>query len=237
MQCDFVNMIIVKGGSNINGDKIYTQKEVELLGISIDFQLSLTAHISKKFKMAANQLNSIKRLKFHFDFETKKHLTVTFVLSQFNYCPLVWHFCGNGNMHKMEKIHERALRFVFDDYTSEYKDLLSRNGISTLYLKRVRIMAQEVYKAINNQSPKYTKELLKERNTRYSDRRPLDLYVPRVNQQKFGYRSYAFEAPSVWNSLPLDIRKAENFGQFKKLINSWTGPSCRCNFCLSPVNL
>ena len=137
----------------------------------------------------------------------------------------------------MEKIHERALRFVFDDYTSEYKDLLSRNGISTLYLKRVRIMAQEVYKAINNQSPKYTKELLKERNTRYSDRRPLDLYVPRVNQQKFGYRSYAFEAPSVWNSLPLDIRKAENFGQFKKLINSWTGPSCRCNFCLSPVNL
>jgi hypothetical protein len=97
----------------------------------------------------------------------------------------------------MEKIHERALRFVFGDYTSEYKDLLSRNGISTLYLKRVRIMAQEVYKAINNQSPKYTKELLGERNTRYSDRRPLDLYVPRVNQHKFGYRSYAFEAPSV----------------------------------------
>ena len=222
---------------NINGDKIYTQKEVELLGISIDFQLSFTPHISKICKMAANQLNSIKRLKLHFDFETKKHLTVTFVLSQFNYCPLVWHFCGNGNIHKMEKIHERALRFVFDDYTSEYKDLFSRNGISTLYLKRVRIMAQEVYKAINNQSPKYTKELLKERNTRYSDRRPLDLYVPRVNQQKFGYRSYAFEAPSVWNSLPLDIRKAENFGQFKKLINSWTGPSCRCNFCLSPVNL
>jgi hypothetical protein len=57
---------------NINGDKIYTQKEVELLGISIDFQLSFTPHISKICKMAANQLNSIKRLKRHFDIETKK---------------------------------------------------------------------------------------------------------------------------------------------------------------------
>ena len=82
----------------------------------------------------------------------------------------------------MEKIHQRALCFVFDDYTSEYKDFLNRNGISMLYLKRVRIMAQEVYKAINNQRPKYTKELLKERNTRYSGRRPLDFYVPRVKR-------------------------------------------------------
>ena len=56
---------------NINGDKIYTQKEVELLGISIDFQLSFTPHISKICKMTANQLNSIKRLKRHFDIETK----------------------------------------------------------------------------------------------------------------------------------------------------------------------
>ena len=159
-------------------------------------------------------------------------MTKTNVLSQFNYCPLVWHFCGNGSIHKMEKIQERALRFVFNDYMSEYKNLLHKNVESTLYLKRVRVMAQEVYKAINNQSPKYIKELLSERNSRYSNRRPLDLYIPRVNQQKFGYRSYTFEAPSVWNSLPLEIRKAENFHHFKKLINSWSGPSCRCNFCI-----
>ena len=109
--------------------------------------------------------------------------------------------------------------------------MLKINGESTLYLKRVRIMAQEVYKAIKNQSPKYMKELLTERNSRYSSRRPLDLYVPRVNQDKFGYKSYTFEAPSVWISLDVEIRQVENFNHFKKLINLWTGPSCRCNFC------
>jgi len=234
----FKAIIITKNGSDtsgielkINDDIIHTQKEVMLVGVTLDNKLSLAPHISTICKRAANQLNSIKRLNKHFDAETKKHFVRTYVLSHFNYCPLVWHFCGNGSIHKMEKIQERALRFVFNDYTSEYKDMLQRNGESTLYLKRVRIMAQEVYKAINNQSPKYVKELLSERNSRYSNRRPLDLYIPRVNQEKFGYKSYTFEAPSVWNSLDLEIRKAENLNDFKKLINSWTGPSCRCNFC------
>ena len=182
----FKAIIIEKSGRdtsgielNINNEIIRTLKEVTLLGIIIDNKLSFSIHISKICKMAANQLNSIKRLKRHFDTETKKHLVIIFVLSQFNYCPLVWHFCGNGSIHKMEKIQERSLRFVFNDYTTEYSDLLQKNGESTLYLKRVRIMAQEVYKAMNNQSPKYTKELLSERNQRYSNRRPLDLYIPR----------------------------------------------------------
>jgi len=234
----FKAIIITKNGSDtsgielkINGEIIHTQKEVTLVGVTIDNKLSFAPHISKICKTAANQLNSIKRLNKHFNADTKKALTRSYVLSQFNYCPLVWHFCGNASIHKMEKIQERALRFVFNDYTSEYKEMLEKNGESTLYLKRVRIMAQEVYKAINNQSPKYVKELLSERNSRYSNRRPLDLYIPRVNQEKFGYKSYTFEAPSVWNSLDIEIRKAENFNDFKKLINSWTGASCRCNFC------
>ena len=70
----------------------------------------------------------------------------------------------------------------------------------------LRIMAQQVYKAINNQSPKYVRELLSERNDRYSNRRPLILYISRLNQRKFGYRSYYFEAPTVWNSLPLEMK-------------------------------
>ena len=36
-------------------------------------------------------------------------------MSNFNYCPLVWHFCGEGNTKKLEKIQERALRFIYND--------------------------------------------------------------------------------------------------------------------------
>ena len=43
-----------------------------------------------------------------------------FIVSNFNYCPLVWHFCGKTNTSKIEKLQERALRFVFNDFTSSY---------------------------------------------------------------------------------------------------------------------
>ena len=214
---------------DINGEIIKSEKEVILLGTTIDSKLSFSKHINLLCKSSANQLNSIKRLKRHLDRDTKSCMAKAFVMSQFNYCPLVWHFCKPGDTHKMEKIQERAFRFIYNDYTSEYLKLLEENGESTLYLKRVRIIAHEVYKAINGISPKYMNELLKTRTK--TMRRPLDLYVPNVRQVTYGYRSFTFEAPTLWNSLPMEIREAENFKIFKYLLKAWTGPSCRCNSC------
>ena len=32
----------------------------------------------------------------------------TYLLSNFNYCPLAWHFCNENNSRKLEKIQKRA---------------------------------------------------------------------------------------------------------------------------------
>ena len=216
---------------NINNETLNGSRDVTLLGITIDDQLSFTKQVTIMCRTAANKLSAIKRLNKYLSKVTKMQMVKTFVLSQFNYCPFVWYFCGNGNIHKMEKIQERALRFIENDYTSEYKEILAISNESTLYLKRVRIMAQEVYKSINGLNPKYVQELLVARNSEYSNRRPLDLYVPRVKQITYGYKSYFYEAPSIWNSLPLEIRRAENYNTFKKLVKAWSGLSCRCNYC------
>ena len=41
-----------------------------------------------------------------------------FIDSQFSYCPLVWIFHGNNNT--MNKIHESALRMVYNDDSSSH---------------------------------------------------------------------------------------------------------------------
>ena len=235
----FKAIIIKKSGHdttgiklNINNEEIEASKEVTLLGVVIDNKLSFATHVSVLCQKAARILNAIKRQNsFIIEKNIRQMVANAYVLSQFNYCPLVWHFCGKGGIHKIENIHERVLRFIHDDYNTEYEELQKFSNTTTLYLKRVRIMAQEVYKAINDQSPKYSQELLRSRHSKYPTRRPLDIYVPSVKQIKFGYRSYSYEAPSVWNSLPNEIRTAENFPTFKKMIKLWNGPKCRCNYC------
>ena len=218
---------------NINNTEILSEREVTLLGIDIDNRLSFDGYLSKICKQASNILNALKRQsKFIVGMTNRILMANSYVLSYFNYCPLVWHFCGAGSTHKIEKIHERALRWVYDDYVSAYSDILKTSNSSTLYLKRVRMIAQETYKVINNQSPSYLSELIRFRNSRYPTRNTdIDIYVPRVNQVKFGNRSFKYEAPVLWNSLPNDFRKVENFSIFKELMKTWNGKTCRCNIC------
>ena len=239
----FKAVILKKDGTDttgttlrINNKSVDSSSDVRLLGVTIDNKLNFSKHISELCRKAASNINALKRFKKYISDNDRKLVGNAYVLSYFNYCPMVWHFCGKGDIHKIEKIHERAIRFMTDDYTSDYADLLLNENESTLYLKRVRIIAQEVFKSLNGLNPGYTRDILRDRPSRYPSRKPLDLYIPKVNQIKFGYRSYTYEAPTIWNSIPIEIRKTVNFSTFKKMLKSWNGPTCRCNFCKYNIN-
>ena len=93
---------------------------VKLLGIYIDSRLTFTDHVSSCCNKAARQLNALSRISKYLDLNCRKLIFMSFVLSKFIYCPIVWHFCGKQNNSKVEKIQERALRILYDDYDSEY---------------------------------------------------------------------------------------------------------------------
>ncbi len=52
----------------------------------------------------------------------------------YNYCPLVWHICGIQNSRNLEKIQERAVRFVYEDYESTYDILQTKGNHDMLYI-------------------------------------------------------------------------------------------------------
>ena len=81
-----------------------SEENFTLLGIDIDNRLSFHGHIKHLCRKAASQiLNALKRLSsFMGIMETI--LIKLFILSNFNYCPLVWHFCVKRHTDKMEKI-------------------------------------------------------------------------------------------------------------------------------------
>ena len=48
----------------------------------------------------------------------------SFIPSKFNYCAPSWHVCSESNTAKIEKIQERVLGLVLDDYISDYSTLI-----------------------------------------------------------------------------------------------------------------
>ena len=73
----------------IRENVIYSSDKVDLLGIAIDDQLNFESHISEICRKAAGQLNALKRLGTYIPLESRKILANSFILSNFNYCPLV----------------------------------------------------------------------------------------------------------------------------------------------------
>ena len=62
------------------------------------------------------------------------------------------YYCSFSDTKKMEKIQERALRFVYYDFQSSLWELRERAGVPILHVGRLRKSMCEVYK-ITNEGP------------------------------------------------------------------------------------
>ena len=77
--------------------------------MDIDNLLTFNEHIANLCKIAASQLNVLKQLSRSIGHTERKLITQVFILSNFNYCALIWHFCSDSNIAKIEKLQGRAL--------------------------------------------------------------------------------------------------------------------------------
>ena len=142
---------------NINNQTISSENYVKLLAIEIDNTLSFDKHISTLCKKASNQLNAIGRIQKYMGFKEKEVLLNSFVLSNFYYCLLVWHFCSSKSLKKIEKIQERTLRILYNDSTSDYNQLLNKPSKASMEVKHLRKLALEIFETYNNVNPEYMK--------------------------------------------------------------------------------
>lgn len=220
-----------KPSFNIGSAQITCEKVVKLLGVDIDYKLTFDFHIQDLCKKAATQINVLKRMGNRLTQQNRLLIFHTFVLSNFNFCPMAWHFCSESNIKKMEKLQERALRFVYENYTSPYQELLDKINIPSLQIRRIRIMALETFKIINNMAPPVLSDLIVKRNSNINFRYTNILQIPQVKTTSYGKNSFRYAAPALWNSLPEHFRQTTNFGLFRNLISSWNGKLCKCRNC------
>ena len=102
---------------------------MKLLGVTIDYRMNFDKHniISNLCKKAARQINVLRRIGKYLPINYRKVIYQTFILSAFNFCPVIWHFCSEANNKKLEKLNYRALRHVYKDYESDYEEILVKD--------------------------------------------------------------------------------------------------------------
>ena len=98
----------------------------KLLGIKIDSRLNFNEHLDVILKKDSRKINALSSVIPFMNISKLRILTNSFLNSQFNYCPLVWMFHSHSINNKINHLHERVLRIVFDDFISSFKNLLKK---------------------------------------------------------------------------------------------------------------
>ena len=217
----------------VGDEKIWESQSEKLLGMIVDKKLSFDLHLRTLCRKVNQKVSALARIVPILPF-SKRHLIMkTFIESQFSYCPLVWMFCSNTMNNKINHIHERALRLVYQDYTSTFEELLIKDKSLCFHHRNIHQVAIEMYKVKHDLSPPFMKEIfsVNDRSTRSGT----SFSRPNVNTVKRGDRSLRSFGPIVWNMLPNDLKECESLEKFKSSIKSWKPDNCPCELCKTYV--
>ena len=117
--------------------------EVETLGLTVDKELNFSKHIDKLCRNAQYKLHALRRIRKYLSLEKAKMLGNAFIDSQFNYAPLIWMFCRKGLYLKMQKIHHKTLKVIYQS-NKTYEELLELNETVSIHQQHLRFLVIEV---------------------------------------------------------------------------------------------
>ena len=89
--------------------------------------------------------------------------------------------------------------------------------------------SNKALKGLNTDSPEYVHNLLSSKHSTYNSRRQnqVTTSILLVNSTRYGIlKTFRSEVTCIWNSLPNDIRHADSYKSFRRLLQTWNRHLC-----------
>ena len=184
----------------------------KLLGVKIDVNLNFNEYISDLCKKASRKISALARIAPFMSIEKRKVVMNAFFTTQLSYCPLVWMCHSRTNNSKINMLHERCLRIIYNDKQSSFTELLNKDSSVSIHMKNIQRLAIEMFKSYKGLSPPIMDNVFKLRTENPSE-------------------SLSYLGPKIWDILPEKLRNMDNLESFKKEIKTWRPDNCPCRLC------
>ena len=167
----------------INSIKVEASDDVLLLGITIDKKLTFKQRCENPCRKAQYKLHALRRIRKFLTIEKAKMLSNAFIDSQFNYAPLLWMFCRKTLYSKIEKIHHRTLKVIYQS-NDTYENLLLQSNTVSVHQRHLRFLMIEIYKSISQLNPQFMWSFFTHKDIPYNLRKGTILGSPKTHKKE-----------------------------------------------------
>ena len=216
---------------NIGGMAISNSKCVKLLGIHIDNKLTFEPHVRSLCKKASQKLNAFARIACSLKFHQRKLVLNTFITSQFSYAPVVWMFHNRKLNNHINRIHERALRIVYQDHNSTFEELLAKYGSFKIQDRNLQRLIIEIFKVKMKLAPEIMNEVFDIIESPYPLRNELRFKSRNIRTVRYGIETAAFGGSRIWRYMPSELKESTSLNEFRSKIKTWKPENCPCKLC------
>jgi len=210
---------------NVAGDEIRASRCIKYLGAQLDNTLSFVDFIQAKCKAAIVNIRNIYQIRSYIVLKTAKQLASVLVLSHLDYSNSVLAGLPSNRLRPLQRVQNWAAKVVL--CRSKYDS--SKEALQQLHWLPVKEridfkIACLVFKCLNGMAPPPLAQLIsiKEytRTTRASTHSSNELVIPLAKKATCASRSFSVYGPTLWNSLPVSIRRIDSYNPFKKQLKT-----------------
>ena len=213
---------------DVDGHEIILSTSVRNLGVTLDPTLSFEHHISNVCKACYLELRRISSIRRFLTQDALKTLISAFVLSRLDYCNSLLVGCPLNLISKLQKVQNNAARLISGTSTSDHVTPVLRSlhwlPVHSRIDYKVLLL---VYKSLHDLAPPYLSDLLQfyvpPRQLRSSADTRL-LRIPSARLKTSGQRAFRYQAPTLWNSLPLSLRHSDSKATFRSSLKTHLFP-------------
>ena len=119
----------------------------------------------------------------------------------------------------INRFHERALRMVYDNDTSTFKELLECDRTYTIHERNIQTLAIECFKALNKVGPSLLDDIFTVSEYKGPQLRNKGAFVkPSISCVHFGENSLKYLRSKIWDIIPIEIKSVSTLEKFKKWV-------------------
>ena len=196
------------------------------LGVTFDENMALLPHINNVCKNAFYYIYNIRRIRKYLSIEATKTLVHAVVMGRIDYCNSLLYGLPATSISKLQRVQNAAARLITNTprYNHITPVLYSLHWLPVKERIKYKILIMS-FKAIHGLAPNYICSLVTvQQPSSYSLRRNSELLIKPYSiktLKTLGDRAFSVAAPSIFNSLPKNIRYEDNFNKFKSLIKTY----------------